>query len=47
MCCMILFCDMLYVLHCSALYYLLTIVILVQHPMCIIKHVRLLHEPKS
>jgi hypothetical protein len=30
---MILFCDMLYELHCSALYYMLIVVILVQHPM--------------
>jgi hypothetical protein len=32
MCCMIVFCDMLYGLHCSTLYYLLIVVILVQHP---------------
>jgi hypothetical protein len=33
MCCMILFCGMLYVLHCSAFYFPLIDVILVQHPM--------------
>jgi hypothetical protein len=32
-CCMILFCDMLYVLQCSAFYYLLIVVTVVQHPM--------------
>jgi hypothetical protein len=44
---MILFCDMLYVLQCTAFYlYLLIVVIVVHHP-CIIKHVRLSREPKS
>jgi hypothetical protein len=38
---MILFCDMLYVLLCSALYYLSIVIILVLRPMCIIKHVLL------